>query len=592
MQLNNSVNRVVMPTNVNTDRYRQRKVVYYGRVSTEHEAQLSALENQLQWYDDQTKYHSNWTVLRKYIDEGITGTQAKKRPAFLEMIADAKSKKFDLIVTREVCRFARNTVDTLVVTRELKEYGVEVYFVEDNIWTMDNDGELRLSLMATLAQEESRKTSERVRAGQKISRDKGVLYGNGNILGYDRDKNLGTYVINEEQAETVRMIYSMYFEGFGFKKIAQELLIKGRKNASGKIKWDMTTVSRIIHNATYKGYNVYLKSRINNYLDQKVIRNKDEDTYLYVKGAFKPIISEEIWDKCRKIRDSKRIAITSSYGETQRVVGHKMSENIWVYKLQCKCGASFRRNKWRKRKSGEIVYGYKCYNQLNNGAKLIWQNAGVEDGTHCDMSELCDWKIDMMAREVFRTLWTGNNESVICAYQLYQKNYENDKNSNGYKKENLFKQIEKFKSKLEELTNMRMDKEISKEEYQDYRIKINTDIHKYEQELYSIENTANGNQNDKLSLDNFMEYFNQKLDFSGIKVDDKLIDKFVYKVIPENKNEYKWYMSLLPKGKDLSKYREIISFVIPFDKASAYRIERGGYLRPTQYNDLIVHVYM
>ena len=103
------------------------------------------------------------------------------------MVQDAKQKKFDLIVTREVCRFARNTVDTLVVTRELKNYGVEVYFVEDNIWTMDGDGELRLTIMATLAQEESRKISERVRAGQKISRDKGVLFGNGNILGYDRD---------------------------------------------------------------------------------------------------------------------------------------------------------------------------------------------------------------------------------------------------------------------------------------------------------------------------------------------------------------------------------------------------------------------
>ncbi len=204
------------------DRNRDRVVVFYGRVSTEHEAQLSALENQLQWYDDQAKYHANWKVLRKYIDEGITGTQAKKRPAFLEMIEDAKKKKFDLIVTREVCRFARNTVDTLVVTRELKNLGIEVYFVEDNIWTMDGDGELRLTIMATLAQEESRKTSERVLAGQKISRDKGVLYGSGNILGYDRVG--GTYVINEEQAETVRMIYEMYLQGMGFTKICHELI--------------------------------------------------------------------------------------------------------------------------------------------------------------------------------------------------------------------------------------------------------------------------------------------------------------------------------------------------------------------------------
>ena len=152
------------------DRNRPRKMVFYGRVSTEHEAQLAALKNQMQWYDDQERYHPNWTVVDRYIDEGITGTQAKKRPAFMKMLEDARQGKFDLIVTREVCRFARNTVDALVSVRELKKLDIEVYFVEDNIWTLDGDGELRLTIMATLAQEESRKISERVLAGQAISR--------------------------------------------------------------------------------------------------------------------------------------------------------------------------------------------------------------------------------------------------------------------------------------------------------------------------------------------------------------------------------------------------------------------------------------
>ena len=161
----------------------KRKIVFYGRVSTEHEAQLSALENQMQWYDDQLNRHENWTLVHKYIDKGITGTLAKKRPSFMQMMRDAEKGGFDLIVTREVCRFARNTVDTLEYTRKLKRIGIEVYFVEDNIWTFDPDGELRLTIMAALAQEESRKDSERVKAGQKISRENGVLFGNGNILG-------------------------------------------------------------------------------------------------------------------------------------------------------------------------------------------------------------------------------------------------------------------------------------------------------------------------------------------------------------------------------------------------------------------------
>lgn len=170
------------------DKDRDRRIAFYGRVSTQHEAQVDALGNQMQWYDDQLRYHPNWQVVDRYIDEGITGTSAKKRPAFMKMLSDAKCGKFDLIVTREVCRFARNTVDTLQLTRELRNFGVEVFFVSDNIWTMDGDGELRLSIMATMAQEESRKISERVLAGQKISRQNGVLYGSGNIIGYDRDK--------------------------------------------------------------------------------------------------------------------------------------------------------------------------------------------------------------------------------------------------------------------------------------------------------------------------------------------------------------------------------------------------------------------
>lgn len=132
-------------SNVMLDPNRQREMVFYGRVSTQHEAQLAALENQMKWYEDQMKYHPNWNLVERYIDEGITGTLAAKRPEFVRMLEDAKEGRFDLIVTREVCRFARNTVDTLSITRELKNYGIEVYFVSDNIWTMDGDGELRLS---------------------------------------------------------------------------------------------------------------------------------------------------------------------------------------------------------------------------------------------------------------------------------------------------------------------------------------------------------------------------------------------------------------------------------------------------------------
>ena len=189
------------------DKDRDRRIVFYGRVSTQHEAQVDALGNQMQWYDDQLRYHPNWQVVDRYIDEGITGTSAKKRPAFMKMISDAKCGKFDLIVTREVCRFARNTVDTLQLTRELRNFGVEVFFVSDNIWTMDGDGELRLSIMATMAQEESRSISENYVLGQrKLFADGKVTVPFGRFLVYDKGPD-GNLIVNEEQAMVVRRMH-------------------------------------------------------------------------------------------------------------------------------------------------------------------------------------------------------------------------------------------------------------------------------------------------------------------------------------------------------------------------------------------------
>ena len=164
----------------------RKRVVIYARVSTEHEAQLSALKNQKDWYTPYIKMHPEWDIVQMYTDEGVTGTSAYKRRSFLQMMEDAVDGKFDMILTREVSRFARNTVDTLNYTRMLKKHMVEVYFLNDGIKTFDPDGELRLSIMATLAQDESRKTSVRVKAGQQTSMEKGVIFGNGNVLGYDR----------------------------------------------------------------------------------------------------------------------------------------------------------------------------------------------------------------------------------------------------------------------------------------------------------------------------------------------------------------------------------------------------------------------
>ena len=213
---------------------------------------INALENQLERYKIECSRHSDWKIVEVYVDQGITGTQAQKRPEFLRMMEDAKKGKFDLIITREVSRFARNTVDALSYTRQMKAMGVDVLFINDSINTAADDGELRLTIMSSMAQDESRKISERVKAGQKISREKHVLYGSGNILGYRREN--GTYVPDPDQAETVRLIFQMYSTGEnGLGKIVNELYRLGRLDAGGHVSWDASKVSRVLHNATYKG---------------------------------------------------------------------------------------------------------------------------------------------------------------------------------------------------------------------------------------------------------------------------------------------------------------------------------------------------
>lgn len=421
------------------DRNRARNVAIYGRVSTEHEAQLSALENQLQWYDDQVKYHPNWTVCERYIDEGITGTQAKKRPAFLKMIEDAKQGKFDLIVTREVCRFARNVVDTLVVTRELKGIGVEVFFIDDNIWTMDGDGELRLSLMATLAQEESRKTSERVKAGQKISRDNGVLYGNGNILGYDRVGD--TYVINEEQA----------------------------------------------------------------------------------------------------IRESRVKPVCVSAGKNTH--SKRDSRDIWVNKLRCSCGSSYRKNKWHTKLDGKTSYGYQCYNQLNNGIKRKRAEIGLDTEGYCDSRMITDWKLDFMAKALLEHLWTERKESVLIALDLIKCYYKEEK-SNETQSDTVTIQakLDKANSRLTNLIAMRADGEISKDEYQAMRSPVDEEIKKLQKALDEIPQEKSNPKG--LDIEGIRSTLNSLVDFSGSTISHDVVNRFVYLITPTSDTTFDWYVNL------------------------------------------------
>lgn len=456
-----------------------RRVAIYGRVSTEHEAQLSAFENQQAWYDDLTARHPEWSVVERYFDRGITGTAAKKRPAFLKMLVDAKAGMFDLIVTREVCRFARNTVDTLSITRDLKRLGVEVYFVNDNIRTMDGDGELRLSIMATLAQEESRKISERVRAGQAVSREKGVLYGNGNILGYDRAN--GTYVINPEQALTVRKIFELYAAGLGYKKICAELMHLGQRNSHGTVDWKVDRIGRILRNATYAGYIGFNKSHSDGYLTQRRVNYGEED-FVYVRGDFPPIISEELWQRCAAIRKAKSLDRQDKNGQSRRT-GRKTEPSIWSKKLRCGCGSAFRRYKWRENADGTRAYGFECYRRARGVPPAKLRATGLESAISCDSHSMPEWHLALMARKVFNAVWHDQKDAVLLACRMLEECAVADREDQSALIAALTGKLERLHRKDAGLREMRALGDITREKFLNDQARLQAELDETQRQL-------------------------------------------------------------------------------------------------------------
>ena len=517
---------------------RQRRVAIYGRVSTEHEAQINALENQKAWYEGIAQQHPEWTIVAHYFDEGITGTAAEKRPAFMQMLADARLQKFDLIITREVCRFARNVVDTLSITRNLKDMGVEVYFIQDHIRTMDEkDGELRLSIFGTLAQEESRKISERVKAGQKISREKGVLYGTGNILGYDRVN--GTYVINPEQAFVVRKIFELYASGMGYSKICAELTRLGCKNAHGKVEWSMDRIGRMLRNATYKGYIGYNKSHSDNFLSQKRINHRDEE-FEYIKGNFEPIVPEDLWNRCEEIRLQKGIHLLDSDGIPSKF-GRKEPQSVWTSKLRCSCGSSFRRFLWHSNQNGQKTYGYECYRQKRNVSRRYLEAHGLDISRTCTTKSIPYWHIDLMAQKVFQAVWKDRKEAVLLACKMIEECAVQQNSQHSAILDGLKGQSAKLTKRLERLREIYADGDISREEFLGDSQRFHDELDHLEQQIQDLSNNSPAND-PGVDLKKIMSILDQWIDFSAPVISESLIDQFILQVVVVDDNTFNWTM--------------------------------------------------
>ncbi len=509
----------------------KRKVAIYARVSTEHEAQISALENQVQYYAELMERHPEFELYDRYIDEGITGTSTKKRPSFLRMMDDAKKGRFDLIITREVSRFARNTVDTLQETRKLKAMGVEVWFTEDNIWTMDDsDGELRLTIMATLAQNESKKTSMRVKAGQMISFKNGVPYGNGNILGYDKvPDHYGEYVINPEQAATVRLIYDLYLAGKGLRAIQWELEKRGLKTAMGYSNWHCSNISKILRNPFYCGIVEYRKQYTPDYLEQKKIKNKGAVERIRVKGTHEPIVTEEeYYQVLGRIHSNSR-----SNEKTNEVKGKNPPRNVWAKKLCCSCGKNFRRIKYHHVKNELKQYAYKCVDQINKGTYRTRINKGLPVDGICRAQFVQEWKLEVQAAVIFSQFFNNKCEVLRIANEIFNaKRPEIGKNKIKVKeRDKLVSEIEKAKKSIERLLDLRLADEISRDEYSRKRAEFDNRIKDLNLKIEELNQAKESEDGVEERIHKMKEVLEGQVDFEIERLPEEVIDAFVEKII-------------------------------------------------------------
>lgn len=349
------------------------RVAGYCRVSTDKDDQTNSFEAQQRYFREYIRNQPQWELFRIYADEGITGTSTKKRFQFNRMLRDGYEGKFQLIITKEVSRFSRNILDTIYHTRELKAAGIGVVFLTDGISTLDTDAELRLSIMASIAQEESRRTSTRVVWGQTRQMERGVVFGR-SLLGYDVKD--GKITVNPEGAEIVRMIFQKYaLEQVSTAQIAAFLTRAGYETSRGSTQWHASTIIKILKNEKYTGDLIQRKSYTPDFLTHEKKRNTGQQPLIIISDHHSPIISREIWEKAQV-----RLTQNNKHGSSKK--GHSNRYPL-SGKIRCgECGAVFV-GRIKTRKDGSSVRRWSCSTVVREGrgscsiGKLLRDDDGI-----------------------------------------------------------------------------------------------------------------------------------------------------------------------------------------------------------------------
>lgn len=482
------------------------RVTFYARVSTDRYEQLNSLENQVMYFENFIKEQENWIFVEGYVDEGISGTSVKKREDFLRMVDDAKKKKFDLILTKEISRFSRNTLDSIKYTQELLSCGVGVHFLSDNINTFQPDSELRLTIMSSIAQEEIRKLSERVRFGYKRSVEKGIVPGSNNIYGYT--KNKGKLVIDEEQAKFIRLIFETYVsENIGVHRLGFKLFEEyGVTNYSGK-PIAGTVIKNIIRNPKYKGYFCAHKETTVDYHDRKRKRFKRDEWIVYKDNeTCPPIVSEELWDKANEILDAR------SKKHVQINKNNKYNKFPFSGLMHCYFdGATFVRGTYQigKGNGSRRRKFWACNNYRIHGKKKT-EGCNSPVLYYEELVEVCKKILNMI---------------LVCQDDLISE--INDMISDIRTKKDYKKEIKLIDEKLfktnnekKELIMMRMRKEIDLKEYKSLKDDLDEIINSLEENKRKL---IEEEQNEQSSEKNFEE-FKKKINDMVLSDDEKILE--------------------------------------------------------------------
>lgn len=345
----------------------KRRTAGYARVSTDSDEQFTSYEAQIDYYTKFIQARDDWTFVKVYTDEGISATNTKHRDGFKQMVQDALDGKIDLIVTKSVSRFARNTVDSLTTVRKLKEHGTEIYFEKENIFTFDSKGELLITIMSSLAQEESRSISENVTWGQrKRFADGKVSMPYKQFLGYEKGED-GTPVINDDEAAIVRLIYKLFLEGKTPAGICRFLDAQGIPTPSGKQKWSQTTVNSMLSNEKYKGDALLQKRFTVDFLMKKMKTNEGEVPQYYVEHSHEAIINPTEWDMVQA-EIARRKALGRAYS----------GNSAFSSKLVCgDCGGFFGQKVWHSTDAYRKVI-WRCNSKFKGDKKCATPHLDTE----------------------------------------------------------------------------------------------------------------------------------------------------------------------------------------------------------------------